>query len=35
VVNPGERTGTALADLIERAYGIAQRIYDNRRRRRD
>ena len=35
VVNPGEGTRTALADLLERAYGIAERIYDNRRRRRD
>jgi hypothetical protein len=35
VVNPRERTGTALGDLLERGYRIALRAYENRRRRHD
>ena len=35
VVNPGDRTCSALGDLLQRAYEIAQRAHDNSRRRRD
>jgi hypothetical protein len=35
VVNPGPRTGTALGDLLQRAYGIAERAHENRSRRHD
>lgn len=35
VVNPRERTRTTLGELLQHAYEIAQRTYDNRRRRGD
>lgn len=33
VVNPADRTRSQLAHLIERAYALARRQYDNRHRR--